>query len=59
MKYMVFIFYISIGFVFACPYCAAGDSIGSTLSAYVPLVGIIIFPFVLSGVFIYISNKQK
>jgi len=45
--------------VLSCPYCAAGDTIGSSISAYIPLLGIIISPFIISGFFIMYVKRQK
>lgn len=59
MKKFVLIFSFTGSIMYSCPYCAAGDTIGSSLSVYVPLAFIIIIPFILSGLFIYIAKKQK
>ncbi len=57
MKWLIFI--LLTGLANACPYCAAGDSIGSPFSVYLPLAGIIIVPFILSALFIYVTKKLK
>lgn len=45
--------------IWACPYCATSDTLGSGLSAYVPLVGIIVSPFIMVfGVVMYIRKKD-
>lgn len=51
--------YLYGNFVWACPYCAASDTIGTTISAYVPLAGIIISPFILVGLFITFLKKKN
>jgi hypothetical protein len=45
--------------IIACPYCAASDTIGGGLSVYIPLVGIILSPFVMVfGAIVYIRKKD-
>jgi|TARA_B100000315_G_scaffold244755_1_gene269845 hypothetical protein len=59
MKKLVLIISFTGSIIYSCPYCAAGDTIGSSLSVYVPLASIIIIPFILSALFIYVTKKQK
>ncbi|MBT3662545.1 MAG: hypothetical protein HOG73_11960 [Candidatus Marinimicrobia bacterium] len=43
----------------ACPYCATSDTIGGGLSVYIPLVGIIVSPFLMVfGAIVYIRKKD-
>lgn len=48
-----------MGPIMACPYCATSDTIGGGLSVYIPLVGIIVSPFLMVfGAIVYIRKKD-
>ncbi len=59
VKKALLIILILMSSIMACPYCAASDTIGGGLSVYIPLVGIILSPFVMVfGAIIYIRKKD-
>jgi len=44
----------------ACPYCAVSDTLSSGISIYVPLVGIILSPFILVfSFFLIVKNNDS
>ena len=48
-----------MGPIMACPYCATSDTIGGGLSVSIPLVGIIVSPFLMVfGAIVYIRKKD-